>query len=240
MSQYTRILHVIDRSQFPDPRDTDENGILAVGGVLEPDLLLDAYVHGIFPWPYVDSFEAVTVWFSPVVRALIEPETFHISRRLRQTLRSGKFHVTIDRAFREVITNCATVKRPDEDGTWITDEIIRGFCKFHEAGFAHSVAVWHDDRLVGGLYGEALGSYFAGESKFHFETDASKVALAWLVRHLQTLGFTLIDVQVANSHTEQFNLNIVPREEFLTRLRAAILNRNVLFSPKITWKKEDF
>ncbi len=240
MSQYTTILHYIDRSRFPDPRDTTEEGVLAVGGDLGPELLLDAYIHGIFPWPVVSDSNAVTLWFSPLERALIEPETFHISRRLRQTLRSGKFHVTIDRAFREVITNCATVKRPDEDGTWITDEIIRGFCEFHEFGFAHSVEVWHDDRLVGGLYGEALGSYFVGESKFHFETDASKVALAWLVRHLQTLGFTLIDAQVANSHTEQFNLHIVPREEFLTRLRAAVLNQNVLFSPKITWKKEDF
>lgn len=240
MSHYTTILHYIDRSQFPDPRNTDEDGIVALGGVMEPEQLLDAYIHGIFPWPVAVNSKSVTVWFSPVKRALIEPETFHISRRLRQTLRSGKFHVTIDQAFREVITNCATVKRPDDEGTWITDEIIRGFCKFHEAGFAHSVEVWRDDRLVGGLYGEALGSYFAGESKFHLETDASKVALAWLVRHLQTLGFTLIDVQVANSHTEQFNLNIVPREEFLTRLRAAVLNRNVLFSPKISWKKEYF
>jgi len=239
MTQHDAILYYLDRSRFPDPRDSNEEGMLAAGGIVDPDWLLDAYVHGIFPWP-IDIPNVPMVWFSPHERALIEPETFHISHRLRQTLRSGKFDVTIDRAFRQVITNCATVERPDEDGTWITDEIIRGFCAFHAAGFAHSVEVWHDGRLVGGLYGEALGSYFAGESKFHYETDASKVALAWLVRHLQTLGFTLIDVQVANSHTEQFHLNIVPQEEFLARLRVAVQNQNVHFSPNISWKKEDF
>ncbi|MBQ9455349.1 MAG: leucyl/phenylalanyl-tRNA--protein transferase [Thermoguttaceae bacterium] len=239
MNQHEAILYYLDRSRFPDPRESFEDGLLATGGGTDPDTLLDAYIHGIFPWPLEDP-DLPLLWFSPLERALIEPETFHISRRLRQTLRSGKFEVTIDRAFRKVITNCAKVERPGEDGTWITDDIIRGFCLFHRLGFAHSVEVWRDDRLVGGLYGEALGSYFAGESKFHFETDASKVALAWLVRHLQTLGFTLIDVQVANSHTEQFNLHIVPREEFLTRLRTAILNTDVHFSREITWKKEDF
>ena len=125
-------------------------------------------------------------------------------------------------------------------GTWITPEIIEGFCAFHEAGFAHSVEVWREGKLVGGLYGEAIGSYFAGESKFHLETDASKVALAWLVRHLQTLKFTLIDVQVANSHTEQFNLHIVPQKEFHRRLAEAVRREDIRFSREITWKKEDF
>lgn len=226
-------------SRFPHPREADIDGMLALGGELTLPILMDAYVHGIFPWPSGEP-NVPLMWFSPHERALIEPEQFHISRRLRQTLRSGKFTVTMDRAFRQVIENCARVQRPHEDGSWITQEIIDGFCRFHEAGFAHSVEVWRDGKLVGGLYGEAIGSYFAGESKFHFETDASKVGLAWLVRHLQTLGFTLIDVQVANSHTEQFHLNIVPQGEFLERLRAAVLDSEVSFSPEITWKKEDF
>lgn len=228
----------LTHTRFPDPSEADEDGLLAAGGSLEQDCLLDAYVHGIFPWPMSEP-DVPMLWFSPHERALIEPESFHISRRLRQTLRSGRFEVTIDRAFRDVIQNCASVCRPNESGTWITPEIIEGFCAFHEAGFAHSVEVWRDGRLVGGLYGEAIGSYFAGESKFHLETDASKVALAWLVRHLQTLGFTLIDVQVANSHTEQFHLNIVPQRVFLSRLAAAIRVPN-RFRTEIAWKKEDF
>lgn len=225
-------------SRFPDPSCSDEDGILALGGCVEPDWLLDAYLHGIFPWPY--SEDTPILWSSPQERALIEPDSFHISRRLRQTLRSGRFSVTIDQAFRQVIENCANVYRPYEEGTWITPEIIEGFCAFHEAGFAHSVEVWREGKLVGGLYGEAIGSYFAGESKFHLETDASKVALAWLVRHLQTLKFTLIDVQVANSHTEQFNLHIVPQKEFHRRLAEAVRREDIRFSREITWKKEDF
>ncbi|MBO5438519.1 MAG: leucyl/phenylalanyl-tRNA--protein transferase [Thermoguttaceae bacterium] len=226
-------------SRFPDPTLSDEDGVLAIGGEIDPDWLLDAYIHGIFPWPCGEP-DIPTLWFSPHERALIDPKKFHISRRLRQTLRSGKFTVTLDRAFRQVIEHCAYVPRSYEEGTWITPEIIEGFCAFHEAGFAHSVEVWQDGKLVGGLYGEAIGSYFAGESKFHLERDASKVGLAWLVRHLETLGFTLIDIQVVNSHTEQFRPDIVPQEEFLQRLHRAVQNTKVVFSPEFTWKKEDF
>ncbi len=238
-SEHTNIAGLLKYSHFPPPYFADKNGILAVGGNLGVEWLLDAYIHGIFPWPINDPTVPL-LWFCPHERALIEPETFHISRRLRQTLRSGKFTVTIDKCFRDVIQNCASVERPEEDGTWITPDIVEAFCAFHEAGFAHSVEVWRGERLVGGLYGEAIGSYFAGESKFHFETDASKVALAWIVRHLQTLGFTLIDVQVANSHTEQFHLNIVPQAEFLSRLHKAVISKKVRFSSEFAWKKEDF
>lgn len=239
ISELINVSRLLNLTRFPHPSTADEDGILAVGGRLSVEWLLDAYIHGIFPWP-VDDPSIPLLWFSPHVRALIEPETFHISRRLRQTLRSGKFTVTLDHSFRDVIQNCASAERPGENGTWITSDIIEAFCEFHEAGFAHSVEVWRDGKLVGGLYGEAIGAYFAGESKFHLETDASKVALAWLVRHLQTLGFTLIDVQVANSHTEQFHLNIVSQEEFLSRLYDAVVSKNVRFRTELTWKKEDF
>ncbi len=233
------IAKFLSRSRFPSPETADEDGLVAVGGKLESAWLVDAYLHGIFPWPMTDP-DVPMLWFSPEERALIESPMFHISRRLRQTLRSGKFRVTMDTAFRDVIQNCASVFRPDEEGTWILPEMVEAYCHFHELGFAHSVEVWNGDRLVGGLYGESFGSYFAGESMFHLETDASKVALAWLIRHLQTLRFTLIDVQVANSHTEQFNLNIVPRSEFLRRLVPAVCDMRTAFSPIITWKKEDF
>ena len=223
-------------SFFPPVDQADDEGLLAVGGSLRPNWLRDAYAHGIFPWPC----EGYPLWFSPPERALIEFDHFHISRRLRQTLRSGRFQVTLDQAFRQVVKHCATVPRADEDGTWITRDIQQAYALFHETGDAHSLEVWREGRLVGGIYGVAMGAYFAGESKFHLETDASKVALAWLVRHLQTQGFRLFDVQLENTHLRQFHLTLLPREAFLEKLRDAIAVPGVAFGKEIHWRREDF
>lgn len=227
------------RSHFPHPSTADEDGLLAMGGRLDVDWLLDAYSHGIFPWP-VDEENIPLLWFSPHIRTIIEPETFHISHRLRQTLRSGKFRITVDRAFRDVVTNCATQVRAHETGTWIIPEIIEGYTRFHEAGYAHSLEVWHDDALVGGIYGVGIGAAFAGESKFHLETDASKVALAWLVRHLQSRGYRLFDVQMENDHLKQFHLTQIPQAAYLSRLSEAITHNEVTFGTEPAWCREDF
>ena len=225
-------------SYFPPADQADEAGLLAAGGFLNPDWLLDAYIHGIFPWPS-EEFEPM-LWWSVPERSILEFDRFHISRRLRQTLRSGRFQVTLDRAFRQVISYCASVPRPHEEGTWIRPDMVEAYCEFHRAGYAHSLEVWHHNELAGGIYGVAIGGFFAGESMFHLQTDASKVALAWLVRHLQAQGFTLFDVQIENPHTAQFHLTTISREEYIQRLEAAVLQEGVSFGTEIQWKREWF
>ena len=158
---------------FPPPTATTEDGLLCVGGRLSPEWLLDAYRHGIFPWPMWD--DEPIAWWSPDPRAIIELDGLHVSRRLQRTLRSGKFRVTCDRDFDGVIRGCATAG--DRTGnTWLTPSMIAAYCRMHELGHAHSVEVWQDDVLVGGTYGIAIGGLFAAESMFHRVRDASKVA----------------------------------------------------------------
>lgn len=207
-------------SCFPHPKTADPDGLLASSREMDTEMLLDAYAHGIFPWPVEEI--PLMLWWSPPQRAIFELDDFHIPRRLRQTLRSERFRVTTDTDFASVIHACATIRREDGGGTWITPEIIRGFTRLHRMGVAHSVEVWEDARLVGGLYGVALGGFFAGESKFHRVTDASKVALAYTVAHLRNRGFTLFDVQMDNPHLQQFGLRLVSREEYLRRLAVAL------------------
>lgn len=205
---------------FPHPEKADSEGFLAASRKMDTEMLLDAYAHGIFPWPVAHI--SAMLWWSPPQRAIFDLDDFHIPRRLRQTLRSGRFRVTADTDFASVIHACATIRRRDGGGTWITPEIIRGFTRLHRMGVAHSVEVWQDGSLVGGLYGVALGGFFAGESKFHRVTDASKVALAYTVAHLRSRGFTLFDVQIENPHLAQFGLSVIPREEYLLRLAKAL------------------
>ncbi len=214
-------MSLLPRSRhFPPAEDADENGIVCVGGELRPEVLLDAYRHGIFPWPMYDDSLAM-LWWSPDPRAVFEFDQFHVSRRLARTLRSGKFTVTSDADFRGVLQGCATASGR-RHSTWLTPEMRRAYFGLHQMGFAHSVEVWHDGRLVGGTYGVTIGGVYAGESMFHRETDASKVALACLVTHLQSRGYTLFDIQQINPHTQSLGGTEIPRPEYLRRLRAAL------------------
>jgi leucyl/phenylalanyl-tRNA--protein transferase len=201
---------------FPPAEEADENGIVCVGGELEPAVLLDAYQHGIFPWPMFED-DLPMLWWSPDPRGVIEFEKFHISRRLERTIRCGKFRTTSDRDFEGVIRGCATAG--DRRGsTWLTDEMIRAYLRLHTLGHAHSVEVWCGGHLAGGIYGVAMGAMFAGESMFHRVRDASKVALVALVRHVQRQGYRLFDIQQLNPHTASMGAVEIPRREYLRRL----------------------
>jgi leucyl/phenylalanyl-tRNA---protein transferase len=199
----------------PDRALTEPNGLLALGGDLSVRRLLAAYRSGIFPW--FDDDRGPILWWSPDPRAVLLPEELHVSRRLERRLRSGYFQVTFDRAFAEVIQGCAA-PRANASGTWITGRMRRAYHRLHRAGFAHSVEVWHRDALVGGLYGVSLGRMFFGESMFFIEPDASKVALATLIRQIERWGFGLLDCQVMNPHLRSLGAREMPRAEFLERL----------------------
>jgi leucyl/phenylalanyl-tRNA--protein transferase len=203
---------------FPDPRDADPSGLLAVGGDLQPERLLLAYASGIFPW----YDEPPILWFSPEPRAALQPTELHIPRRLRRTLRSGRFELRLDSAFAEVVDACAGARRPDQDGTWITPEMARAYIRLHDLGFAHSAEAWRDGQLVGGLYGVAVGSAFAAESMFHRERDAGNVALVALVEQLAAWRFTLFDAQLPTEHLARFGISGWRRERYLSCLADAV------------------
>jgi leucyl/phenylalanyl-tRNA--protein transferase len=203
-------------SFFLDPEFADEEGLVAVGGDLSPDRLLEAYARGIFPF-YDESLPIL--WWSPDPRAIIEIGGLHVSRRLARTVRSGKFQVTFDTAFREVMTRCAI--RPNS-GTWIMPEMIDAYCELHRMGYARSVEVWHEGMLAGGVYGVTIGAFFAAESMFTLVRDASKVALVHLMNRLQAREFQLFDIQYLNPHTASLGGIEIPRREYLRRLRRAV------------------
>jgi leucyl/phenylalanyl-tRNA---protein transferase len=205
---------------FPPAEDADADGIVGFGGKLSTAWLLDAYRHGIFPWPIGDMDEPMA-WWSPDPRAIIDLERFHVSRRLGRTCESGRFSVSLDRDFPGVIRGCATAG--DRVGnTWLTKRMIAAYIRLHRLGHAHSVEVWHEDELAGGTYGVAIGGLFAAESMFHLVTDASKVALVHLVEHLNKRGYVLFDIQQLTPHTSRFGAVEIPRSEYLTRLAEAI------------------
>lgn len=206
---------------FPPVTEADEDGLLMWGGELRPAWLLAAYERGIFPWPCDDDDSAPVPWWSPDPRAIIEFDEFHISRRLRATIASGKFDVTRDRDFAGVLDGCT--HRREADGTsWLTPSLQRALLQLHASGHAHSVECWHGGRLAGGVYGIALGGYFSAESMFFRERDASKVALAALVGHVRERGFRLLDIQVVTDHTQSMGATEIARAEFLTRLDEAL------------------
>jgi len=207
--------------RFPPVWQASEGGLLMLGGQLTTEWLLTAYRQGIFPWPVYDGQTEILAWFSPDPRAILELDRLHVSHRLQRRLRSNRFQATLDVDFRGVIAACAEARRPDE-GTWITPHLAEAYVELHRLGVAHSVEVWHEGRLAGGVYGLALGGFFAGESMFHRERDASKVALVHLVRHLKSRGFVLFDVQQASPHLMRLGATEVPRSEFLKRLKRAL------------------
>jgi leucyl/phenylalanyl-tRNA--protein transferase len=204
------------RGPVLDPGRADADGLVAVGGELGPERLIEAYRNGIFPW---FSEHSPVLWWSPDPRAIIELDGLRVSRRLARTVRSGRFTVTFNRDFGGVIRGCAD--RPGE-GTWITPGMIAAYTALHRRGAAHSVEVWHEGELAGGLYGVALGGLFAGESMFTRVRDASKVALVHVVGRLQERAFTLFDIQFRTEHTASLGAVEIPRAEYLSRLRRAL------------------
>ncbi|WP_440995349.1 leucyl/phenylalanyl-tRNA--protein transferase [Arhodomonas sp. SL1] len=208
-----------DRTPFPDPEQAlrEPNGLLAIGGSLSPARLVEAYRNGVFPWFAEDQ---PVLWWSPDPRAVIRPGAVHVSRSLRKRLRRDEFGVTLDRAFARVISGCAAPRR-DGAGTWITPGMIEAYSTLHERGIAHSVEVWRDGTLVGGLYGVSLGAAFFGESMFSRHTDASKVALVRLAQQLAAWGFDFLDCQLPTDHLRRLGAEDWPRRQFLAALRQA-------------------
>jgi leucyl/phenylalanyl-tRNA--protein transferase len=205
---------------FPPVELASPEGLLAVGGDLRPERLLEAYRHGIFPWYNEDQ---PILWWAPDPRAVLFPDKLHIPRSVKRSLRPGHFTVTLDTCFREVMIQCAG-PRPQypEGGTWITPTMVEAYTALHELGCAHSVETWQDGTLVGGLYGVAIGGAFFAESMFTRQSDASKVALVSLVRQLQTWGFHLIDCQQSSPHVMALGTEEIPRRDFLDQLAAAL------------------
>jgi leucyl/phenylalanyl-tRNA--protein transferase len=209
---------------FPPVEQADADGLLAVGGDLRPERLLEAYRHGIFPWYNEDQ---PILWWSPDPRAVIFPSKLHVPHSLERTMRRGQFTVTLDRRFRDVMTHCAGPRPQYPDGgTWITPAMIEAYGTLHELGYAHSVETWIGKDLVGGLYGLALGTAFFAESMFTKVDDASKTALVALVRQLQAWGFSLIDCQQPSPHIIRFGAEEIPRHDFMACLSEATSRSN--------------
>ncbi|MEX1326014.1 MAG: leucyl/phenylalanyl-tRNA--protein transferase [Desulfobacterales bacterium] len=205
---------------FPSPHLASHEGLLAVGGDLSINRLLLAYRLGIFPW-YSEG-EPI-LWWSPDPRLVLYPDELKTSRSLNKVIKRRAFKVTMDRAFEEVISECARVRLETQEGTWIVDEMVSAYCRLHTAGFAHSVEAWREGRLAGGLYGVSLGKCFFGESMFTRVTNASKVALVALVNHLKALRFDLIDCQIATTHLKRFGAREISRVRYLKELNEALI-----------------
>ena len=209
-----------DDLRFPPVELASPEGLLAIGGDLRSERLLEAYRHGIFPWYSEDQ---PILWWSPDPRAILLPRGLNVTRSLRKRMRKGDLRVTLDTRFLEVIQACAKPREPrPEGGTWITPEMADAYCRLHRQGYAHSAETWRDDELVGGLYGVALGGAFFGESMFSHQSDASKVALVYLVRQLQAWGFTLIDCQLPSPHLFRLGAVEIRRRDFLRTLDVAL------------------
>lgn len=208
-----------DKIAFPPQHLAEKEGLLAIGGDLSEKRLLLAYQMGIFPWYSQDE---PIMWWSPNPRLVMYPQELKISRSLKKVIRRNTFTLKIDTAFDDVIQACAGVRRKKQDGTWIVDDMITAYRNLHDSGFAHSFEAWKDDVLVGGLYGVSLGRCFFGESMFSYQSNASKVSLAFLVDFLLQRSFELIDCQVTTEHLLSVGAREIPRKQFLKELAAAL------------------
>ncbi|MBT8303020.1 MAG: leucyl/phenylalanyl-tRNA--protein transferase [Bacteroidia bacterium] len=206
------MVYIGHKLEFPDISQATEDGLLAVGGDLSPERLLLAYQKGIFPW--FETSQPI-LWWSPNPRMVMFPEELKVSKSMKKLLRQSEFEVTFNKAFKEVITECAVAERQDQHGTWITKEMIEAYTKLHELGHARSVEVWKDDKLVGGLYGVDLGTVFCGESMFAKVSNASKFGF---ISFIQNTKYELIDCQVYTDHLASLGARQIPREEFLMYL----------------------
>lgn len=206
---------------FPrtDQAHSDPNGLLAAGGNLSTQTLLNAYTQGIFPW-YSDG--QPILWWSPSPRMTLKPQEAHFGRSLRKLAKKKHFEISVDTQFTQVMCLCADITRADQDGTWITDEIIEAYTALHTLGFAHSVESWHDGQLVGGLYGVAIGNAFFGESMFSLVSGASKIAFASLIVQLNAWNYTLIDCQMHTEYLASFGAQEADRQIFEKQLSQAI------------------
>ena len=204
---------------FPDPARANEEGLLAYGGDLSVATLVSAYAQGVFPW---FGEEDPILWWTPDPRMVLMFEDHYVSRRFRRTLRTTELTVRLDTAFERVINLCAAVSRPGQESTWIIPDMIEAYIALHEAGFAHSVEVFNGTRLVGGIYGVSLGRAFFGESMFHLQTDASKIALFYLVETLKALDFHFLDAQQVTPHMLRMGGRPIARADFLARLEGAL------------------
>jgi len=194
----------------------EPDGLLAVGGALTPEWLLNAYSLGIFPW--FNPGDPIC-WWSPNPRSILYTDQIKVRRSLVKTLRKQTFKVTLDTQFKKIMQNCAKTPRPGQDGTWITDEMLTAYEQLHEMGHAHSVEVWANETLVGGLYGVSIGKVFFGESMFSHQADASKIALVALCQQLKAWGFRIIDTQVETEHLKSMGAQLVHREFFESLLQ---------------------
>lgn len=222
---------MIKYSQFPELSHANEDGLLAMGGNLNTDTLVSAYVQGIFPWFNEDQ---PILWWSPDPRLVLFPERVRITRSLRKSARNGMFRITCNTAFSETIQGCATRGQTNAHAaTWITSEMRKAYEELHQQSYAHSIEVWREGQLVGGLYGIALGSVFFGESMFSRETDASKIALWALCTWLQKRHYKIIDCQVTNDHLLSLGAEEIPRDKFLSHLNDIDIN-----SPDVAFSTE--
>lgn len=201
---------------FPPVSDADDEGVLAIGGDLSTDRLKLAYRSGIFPW---FNHDEPIVWWSPNPRMVLFLDELRVSKSMRNILNKKRFTITFDKCFKEVISNCQTIKRDGQNGTWISGEMMEAYCKLHVQGFAKSVEVWQDGVLVGGLYGVDLGHVFCGESMFSKVPNASKMAFISLVHYLKEHHYKLLDCQVYNPHLESLGCREIDRNEFMNFLK---------------------
>ena len=208
-----------DEPVFPPASEAEPDGLIAVGGDFSPARLLNAYASGIFPWFELDE---EIYWFSPDPRLVLFPPKLKISPSLSRVMKLSPFEIRFNTAFREVMEQCSKVPRNHEEGTWISERFIQGYTALHEQGFAHSAEAWSRGRLVGGLYGVAIGKAFFGESMFYLEPNASKVAFVELVRRLQAAGVEIIDCQVETEHLKRFGAELIPREVYLQEVTRAV------------------
>lgn len=213
------VYELIQDYVFPNPEEADKDGLLAIGGDLEVERLVLAYSSGIFPW-YSEG--QPILWWSPDPRMVLFLPDFKRTKNLGRLVKNGNFSVRFDTNFQEVIKNCSSVPRKNQDGTWITSQMIESFMKLHELGIAHSVETYMEGNLVGGLYGISLGGVFFGESMFHLLTNASKVAIWHLVEQLEAWGFDFIDVQQDTSHLSSLGAKNIDRRKFLNLLDASL------------------
>jgi leucyl/phenylalanyl-tRNA---protein transferase len=197
---------------FPPPSQAGPEGLLAIGGDLSPERLLLAYRSGIFPWFNEDD---PILWWSPDPRCVLYVEELHTARSMKRVLGSARFRISLNTAFLAVVEACRRTPRPGQDGTWITRSMVAAYAALREGGHAHSVEVWQGDELAGGIFGVASGRLFVGESMFHRRDNASKVALIALVGHLRSLGYRLMDCQMATSHLLSLGAREIPREQYL-------------------------